>query len=226
MALLGDNKKRRQIMNNFKEHLVIFLRAILAGICIGIGGAAYLLCSSKVVGAFVFPIGLVTILIFGFNLYTGMIGYLFDRKPSYIIDLVLAWIGNLVGSVLIALMLGYTRIGDNLRQAALSVSEAKIADDFISLFILGLFCGILVFISVDVYKRNAEKKDFMIIFIVFVAIGTFILCGFEHCVADMFYFAAAGRLFDGMLALLAITLGNSVGGLMIPVIRRLYEKKA
>ena len=53
----------------------------------------------------------------------------------------------------------------------------------------------------------------------------FIICGFEHCVADMFYFALAG-VYTGksLIAILFIIIGNSIGGLFVPLIRRvLYE---
>ena len=53
----------------------------------------------------------------------------------------------------------------------------------------------------------------------------FILCGFEHCVANMFYFSAAnvwgGRALGYMLVM---TLGNACGGVIIPLCRRFRTK--
>lgn len=54
-----------------KKFFKIFVPAVYSGLCIGIGGMVYLNCENKVVGAFMFCIGLLTILLFGFNLYTG-----------------------------------------------------------------------------------------------------------------------------------------------------------
>lgn len=58
-----------------KKFFKIFVPAVYSGLCIGIGGMVYLNCENKVVGAFMFCIGLLTILLFGFNLYTGKVGY-------------------------------------------------------------------------------------------------------------------------------------------------------
>ena len=48
----------------------------------------------------------------------------------------------------------------------------------------------------------------------------FILCGFEHCVANMYYFSVAG-MWSGkaLVYLLVMTLGNSVGGILFPLVR-------
>ena len=59
-----------------KKFFKIFVSAVYSGLCIGIGGMVYLNCENKVVGAFMFCIGLLTILLFGFNLYTGRISRL------------------------------------------------------------------------------------------------------------------------------------------------------
>ena len=57
---------------------------------------------------------------------------------------------------------------------------------------------------------------------VFMCVIVFILCGFEHCVANMFYFSIAG-VWNGhtILYLLIMTLGNACGGVLIPLARRL-----
>ena len=65
-------------MKRLQSILKTFFLATCSGICIGIGGAVYLTLENKIVGAFLFTVGLFTILIFGFKLYTGMVGYLAD----------------------------------------------------------------------------------------------------------------------------------------------------
>lgn len=49
--------------------------SIYSGLCIGLGGTAYLSCDNKILGSFLFGLGLFTILNFGFNLFTGKVGY-------------------------------------------------------------------------------------------------------------------------------------------------------
>ena len=61
----------------------------------------------------------------------------------------------------------------------------------------------------------------------FFGVMVFILCGFEHCVANMYYFSVAG-MWSGktLLYLLVMTLGNAVGGVVFPVIRRVITTEA
>ena len=64
-----------------KRYADIFLRALMTGFAIGIGGAVYLSCDNKYLGAFLFGTGLFVILSFGFNLFTGKVGYAVVNKP-------------------------------------------------------------------------------------------------------------------------------------------------
>ena len=67
----------KKILNlNLKKYLDFFIKGIYAGIMIGIGGIAYLAIPNKIVGSFIFSIGLLTVCMYGMNLYTGKIGYM------------------------------------------------------------------------------------------------------------------------------------------------------
>lgn len=207
-----------------KDYLKTFVLSIAAGFCIGIGGTVYLLCSSKLLGAFLFAVGLCTILLFGFKLFTGMTGYIFDNKPSYLISIVIVWVGNYIGTLVTGLLMRQTRVGDIIVESAKAVTSKKLDDSFISLFILGIFCGIMMFIGVDCFKKNWQNKDFAAIFMPVVCVAVFIISSFEHCIADMFYFAAAGEIVQGLPTLIVVTLGNTVGGVFFPLIKKISEK--
>lgn len=211
-------------MNLIKDYMKTILNSFAAGICIGIGGVVYLMCPSKPLGAFMFAVGLCTILIFGLNLYTGMVGYALDNKPVYIVKLLIVWLGNFAGTATVGGLMRLTRAGENITQIAEGVVKAKLDDGLLSLFILGIFCGILMFIGVDCFKKQWAQKDFAAIFMPVICVAVFIVAGFEHCIADMFYFVIAGKGAEGIVPLIAITLGNSVGGLLIPAIKRLVAK--
>ena len=99
-----------------------------------------------------------------------------------------------------------------------AMCETKLGDGLLSLFLLAVFCGLLMFIAVDGYKRTQNPLILML------CVAVFILCGFEHCIADMFYFAVSSTLgAQALLRLAVITLGNSAGGVLIPLLRRLPE---
>ena len=205
---------------NIKHVLITFVQAMAAGLCIGVGGTVYLMCSSKLLGAFLFAIGLLTILLFKFKLFTGMAGYILENKPSYLIDLLVTWFGNLSGTCLVAWLISKTRLTFNL-----DFVETKLVDTWDSLLILGIFCGLLMFIGVSCFKYCAGKMDniFALVMPVF-CVAVFILAGFEHCITDMFYFALSDKLVEGLSALLVITAGNILGGILIPVINLLNKE--
>ena len=206
-----------------KKYVSAFVMGILAGVAIAIGGAVYLASENKVVGAIFFSVGLFTVCTKGLSLFTGKAVYLFDNKPKFLIDLVIIWIGNFAGAWAAAALLSLTRQLDSLKAAASAIAETKANDSLLSLFILGVFCNICIYIAVDSYGKNTHDLG-KYIGIVF-GVTAFILAGFEHSVADMFYFAMAGRLFDGrvLLCLLVVTLGNVVGGVVFPLGIKLRE---
>ena len=193
--------------------------SIYSGLCIGLGGTVYLSCDNKILGSFLFGLGLFTILNFGFNLFTGKVGHFVNNKPSYWGFLGIVWLGNFIGTFLFAKMIAATRYGATLQAKANALCLVKDGDSIVSLLVLGIFCGMLMFIAADGYK-NIENQVGKVV-VVFLPVMVFILSGFEHCIADMFYFSLAGDFSALMLkSLIVITVGNSIGGGLIPLARR------
>ena len=208
-------------MAKLKYYLNILLLAIAAGMSISLGGAVYLTSTNKILGAFLFSVGLCTILVFKFKLFTGVVGYIPNNKPVYIIEVVITWIGNLLGTFGFATLMSFTRISEKLNDAAVSSTDTKLADGPVSLIILGIFCGLLMFIAVDTYKKYIDTKPFNAVFMEVMCVTVFILAGFEHSIADMYYFAAAGRYLESFSVLGLVTVGNAIGGMLIPVIYKI-----
>ena len=199
-----------------KENGRIFLKAAAAGIMIGIGGAVYLTLENRVIGAVLFGVGLYTIVLNGLFLYTGKVGYLISAKDkkAYILQLIFTWIGNLAGTALAAAAISATRIR-NLRRTAEVICKTKLADTPHSILILAVFCGILMYVAVDGFREKGNPL------ILFFCVTVFILCGFEHCIANMFYFSLAGAWsLRAVIYLLLMTLGNSVGGILLPLVKK------
>ena len=199
--------------------------AVIAGMCISLGGTVFLSLDNKVLGAFFFTIGLFTICTFGFNLFTGKVCYAIGAGSSYIVTLVIIWIGNLLGCLITALIESLTRIGPGLTEKAQVLANTKLADNGLSLFFLGFFCNICIYIAVDGFK-NIQHEFGKYLALVF-GVVVFILCGFEHSVADMYYFSIA-HAWSGktLLYVIIITLGNACGGLLIPALKLLAEKNS
>ena len=170
------------------------------------------------IGAALFTVGLFSVCSFGFHLFTGKVCYVFQNDKEYAIQLPVIWLGNLVGTGVTAGIATLTRAGAGLAEKAAGLCEVKLSDSFVSLFFLGILCNILIYIAVEGYGKIQHEtgKYLALLFGVMV----FILCGTEHCVADMFYFWMAGAWSGkAVAAILAITAGNCVGGVLLPLLR-------
>lgn len=199
-----------------------FVSAILAGMLIGMGGTVFLSQSNPVVGSFLFAIGLYTIVAFQLHLFTGKVGYTPFQQPIYILELCITWLGNLVGTWITATMVKNSRIYEGMAERVAGVADVKLSDNFLSIFLLAIFCGMLMFIAVDCY-RNLQGSTLRFIG-VFVPVMVFILSGFEHVIANMFYFSLAGVWSGHCLAsILVMTLGNAVGGMLIPLYLKIFK---
>lgn len=188
-----------------------FDKSVAAGICIGIGTTVYLSCDNRYIGTILFAIGLLTICHYSLDLFTGKIGYLPNNRNP--LDCLKAWCGNLYGCILAVTPM---RIANpQLSEKASAIIENKPTDLF-TLTICGIFCGIIMFVAVDGYKRSANgiSKYLPILF----GVPTFILCGFEHSIANMCYYTySVNSLPDLTIAVYVIfivSLSNSCGAIL------------
>ena len=206
------------------KRLKAFGLGILAGLSIGLGGTVFLSLDNKIVGSLLFTVGLFTICTQGFNLFTGKVCYVFERDKSYALDLPFIWVGNLLGCLCFAGLLLCTRVAPALTEKAAGIAATKLNDNPLSIFLLAIFCNMLIFIAVDGF--NNGKHELGKYLALFFGIMVFILCGFEHCVANMFYFTVA-KAWSGkaILYLILMTAGNAVGGVIIPLLRLFYNHK-
>ena len=205
--------------------MLTIVSGILAGIIISIGGTAFLLCDSKIAGAVFFTIGLFSVCVFGFSLFTGRVCYVFDNDTRYALTLPLVWLGNLAGSLLVGFLLLQTRLAPMLVEKATAVCEVKLNQSYLSAFVLAVFCNMLIWLAVEGFKNNPHPAGKYLS--LFFGVAVFILCGFEHCVANMYYFSVAGMWsWKTLLWVLVMTMGNSAGGVFFPLMRRIQQKKA
>ena len=198
-----------------------FWGGIASGIMVGIGGTVYLSCENKVVGATLFSVALLVICLLGFYLYTGKIG-LFIEKPDKMsaIALPIGLCGNAVGAILTGL--GAAVVKPALIEKAKMICDAKLEGGMLKGLVAAVFCGILMYAAVKTYGAKGT-----LVGIIF-CIPTFILCGFEHSVADMYYFTVASLGgFDPMsiVFVLVAVVGNTLGGWLLPVLVRLGRGK-
>ena len=186
------------------------IKSILAGVAIALGSIIYLLCPDKVAGAFLFSIGILLVMEYKLLLFTGYVPTQRTTQSikEYFINSGIVFVGNVIGGAIAAVLIMQTRLKDTLWEATKAISEIKITDSHLSVFILAIFCGIII---AGIVKATNLKKQ---VLYVGMMIATFILCGYEHVVANAFYLTASKTILtgDGIIFMLVCMLGNFVGG--------------
>ena len=200
---------------------------LLAGIMISIGGSVFLACFgdgsvlNKAIAAFFFTIALLCICLKGYSLYTGKIGFIPEKHDREAFSILL-WglLGNIIATALCGLAVRYAV--PNLEAVAVNICAAKLTQAWWQTLIRGIFCGILMYIAVSVYRDKGSISAILF------CVPVFILSGFEHSIANMFYFAVSGDFFSvsGAVYLAIVVLGNSLGAMMMPLLAAVKPRNA
>lgn len=248
-----DYVKDVGIAKSSKKPIQTLLLGIMAGIFIALGGFAAGVAShsianygvAKVVAGVVFPVGLILVLICGAELFTGntllAVGY-FEKEIStkaLLKNWALVYIGNIIGSVFITALLVWSGALD-INCGVFGIYALKVANNKANIsFGQGVSSGILcnILVSIAVWGSYAAKDVIGKIWISIIPIMAFIIAGFEHCVANMYYFSigiiakgnpsivkASGLTseqlsnlnFNGIISnMIPVTLGNIIGGAIV-----------
>lgn len=205
---------------------------MLSGLMIGIGCVVSMSCENRYLGAFLFSLGLFCIVQFQYGLYTGKVGYIFDRDKAYLGETFFTFLANAIGASLTAGIVHLTRFAADtpvngmdvtLIDRAQATMSAKLDDSLLSSFVLAFFCGVLMFSAVEgspvqreeeLHRRRVHRRYA------------------DHGVHPLWIQPLRGRcvlLFHGWLpesaasAVLfpAAILGNLCGGVCIPLLKRL-----
>ncbi len=226
-----------------------FVLAMFAGAFIAFGGLFFTVFLSdttlswgpqRVVGGLCFCLGLVLVLLCGAELFTGnalMVCALRSHRISaseLARNWAIVWLGNFAGALAVAVLVFFAGIyklnGEAVATSMVSVAAGKVTPDWATLFFRGVLCN--VFVCLAVWIGFAGKTVVDKVVGILLPISAFVACGFEHCVANM-YFLPMGALMvasgygadvagassldiAGILYnLSAATLGNIVGGALI-----------
>ena len=192
----------------YKNVFNLIVKSILAGLLISLAGIVYLNCPEKIVGSLLFSLGLISVILLEANLFTGKIGYV-NSKQS-ILDSLLILVFNLVAATIVGLI--YRCWSD----AATPIVESKLLVFSETWWLTGLKaigCGAAIYLSVEGYKKSKSLIP------VILGVMTFILAGWNHCIADCFYMAAGSSSALAIPYLLVVIVGNSIGSLLIRLLQ-------
>lgn len=234
----------------------MILLGIMAGAFIALGGVASNVAVhniadvglARTLAGAIFPVGLMLVVFTGSELFTGnclMLMSALDKKIKVlqmIRNLVVVYFSNLVGALIIDVLVffsGQFNFSDGgLGAYTIKVALAKTTINPMTAIISGILCNILVCLAI--IMAGAAKDVTGKILAIFFPIWAFVICGFEHCVANMFYIPAgiiaatkpqytekANELygitaeqctnlthFVGIESFLFVTIGNIIGGMV------------
>jgi formate transporter len=226
--------------------LPCFMLALVAGGSIGFGALYYCIVASdaalsfavmRVLGGTVFSLGLAIVMIGGAELFTGnnliVMAWASGKISTAAVlrNWLIVYIGNFVGAVGLAVMVVLSHHldmnGGRIGLTVLTTAAAKISPDVFTLFVKGVLCNLLV--CLGVWLAYAGRSVIDKIAALILPISAFVAAGFEHCVANMYFFSVAWLLtamninpygFDGASLtaagivhnLVPVTFGNIVGG--------------
>lgn len=234
----------------------MILLGMMAGAFIAFGGAASSVAAHGVadvglarsIAGAIFPVGLMLVVFTGSELFTGnslMIMAVIDKKITLlkmIRNLVVVYFANFIGALIIDVLVflsgQFDFSGGGLGAYTIKVALAKTSIAPVTAVISGILCNILVCLAIVL--AGTAKDSIGRIFGIFFPIAAFVVCGFEHCVANMFYIPAgmlaatntayvqkAHELYEitaqqcsslthfaGTELLLFVTIGNIIGGVL------------
>lgn len=212
------------------------LLAVLAGVFIAFGavlatvaGACFSGTQAALIKGAVFPLGLILVSVCGAELFTGnclLIAPLINRDvkiTGVLKNWGIAYGGNLIGSVLIAVLVVFGHVfgakdGETVSlavNACINTAAAKSGMAFFDAFVRGILCNMLVCLAV--WAAMASKNIGGKILAVYMPVFAFVVCGFEHSIANMYYLTAglmAGAHYG--IAVAGLTLGNALLYCLIP----------
>jgi formate/nitrite transporter len=232
---------RVQLAGVKKAHLPLVAQAVLSvlgGAFIGMGALFYVVIHSdaslgfaarQLVAALSFCLGMLLVVVAGAELFTGNNLIVMARaqgslgRGEVLRNWAIVFAGNLVGTVGLALLVFLSRHPDMndgaIGRDYLHIAEAKAALPFMVAFWRGILCNALVCLAIwmSYAGRSVIDKAITVIF----PIAAFVAAGFEHCIANLYYFSMAlllephtsVLLLEGMLRnIVAVVIGNVIGG--------------
>ena len=225
--------KKLHLQEISKTDVAVFvLLAICSGLMIGIGATASLLAQNlfndwgKIIGAVLFSLGIYAIVTFEMKLFTGMVADIPKMPKKNFWTLPVCFIGNAIGVACMTLLVTFTPISDMLVAQATSIVEGKFNVEYwyLSAFSSSTLCGVLITISI--WSANHSPRNGLSATLgVILPIVIFAFCGFDHCIANLFYFDLYAEFSWRIIGYNTIAIvGNLFGGVVLPLAMIWREK--
>jgi formate/nitrite transporter FocA (FNT family) len=156
--------------------------------------------------------------------------YLFTGKIAYItkenlLDYPVIWLGNFLGGLIAAVLIRLAN--PDIQATARTLMQAKLDKSVVQLAALAFFCGVIMYLAVDNYRNSASNVSQ--VFGIVIGVTVFLLCGFEHSIADMAYAAIGAECLSDALrylgVILLVSVFNGIGSLSMRYLLKPFRKE-
>ena len=214
----------------FNDFIHFLFMTLLSGAMIGICATSSLTATAlvddgRIIGSLLFSLGMFVILAFEMKLFTGLIPKIPHTSPKSYWQLPVCLIGNFVGVYIVYLLVSQTYFADKviLQGANLIAKKLSLDNWALSSLSSGVLCGILITLSI-LSVDHSHKKGLSANVGVMFPIIVFVFCGFDHSIANMFYFYCLGEFSWKVIGYISLTiLGNLIGGIILPLVLKLRD---
>jgi len=214
----------------FKDFIHFLFMTLLSGAMIGICATSSLTATAlvndgRIIGSLLFSLGMFVILAFEMKLFTGLIPKIPHTSPKSYWQLPVCLIGNFIGVYIVYLLVSQTYFADSIILQGANLIGNKLSLDNWALSSLssGVLCGTLITLSI-LSVDHSHKKGLSANVGVMFPIIVFVFCGFDHSIANMFYFYCLGEFSWKVIGYISLTiLGNLIGGIILPLVLKLRD---
>lgn len=210
------------------------LMSFCSGVMIGVGGTAFLLANSiygawgKLIGSFLFSLGILAIVMFEMKLFTGLISDIPEMGAKNLWKLPICFLGNMLGVLFTAILVFYSPLSASVVPQAETMMSVKLNAElwYVNALCSAILCGFLITLSIGAVNYAPRKKLSTTVGVMFPII-VFAFCGFDHSVANTLYIFFMGFSGKAVAYLAVCVVGNIIGGVILPILSlfRIWSNK-
>lgn len=200
--------------------LKVLLNSFIAGIIFGLCCIA-MSFDSFIFGGIVLSVGFILCMLYAYDSYLIRVPYVLENNALYIIDTLVSLVGNIFGTIVVALLLNLTGFHDSNTYVT-AIKALAINFNHFEVLLYAFISGVFIYFGVNTYKKAEQPiARFLVIIACISASAAFGMCQINII---SFLFCTNGFSADLFGKFFTVLLGNTLGLLLIPALRKLRSK--
>lgn len=206
--------------------LKTLLNSFIAGLILGLAGLGFVVTGSTVIGTLFLGLGFLICLLYGYDVFMLKAPYMLENKGMAAVETLISIVGNVVGTIIIALIARFTGIYDTYALTVGEIIKQTNNYNYLENLLYAVFAGIIVYFGVNTYKK-AEQP--IARFLVLLLCGVLAFYVGNSMFSYSTFFLYAGKV-DGVTfatltsKLSTILIGNAFGAIAVPLLIKVRRK--